>query len=205
MADASEAATRLLIDDLEDGDITTLPVLGGQGDWFTVNDGSGQQFPFPCALASAAETGGRAMHTFGQGFVSAAGGYSLLGFRLNSNQNGCKKAVDASQYTGIEFLARGQGVLRFFIGTTAVNPPGDLGTCEVGCYDAHGLSISLNESWGLYRIPFRYLSQEGWGTIAPFDPAQLLSVMWSAKVERGSIVPSSCFDFWIDQVALYRE
>jgi hypothetical protein len=29
--------------------------------------------------------------------------------------------------------------------------------------------------------------------------------MWSAKVERGSIVPSGCFDFWIDEVAFCRE
>ena len=96
-------------------------------------------------------------------------------------------------------------MLRFFIGTTAINPPGDLGTCEVGCYDAHGLSVSLTEAWGLSRIPFRYLSQEGWGSIAPFDASQILSVMWSATIERGSIVPSGCFDFWIDDVAFYRE
>jgi len=58
---------------------------------------------------------------------------------------------------------------------------------------------------GMYRIPFRFLAQEGWGAAAPFDPAQILSIMWSAKVERGSAVPSSCFDFWIDEVAFYSE
>lgn len=196
---------RLLIDDLEDGDITTFSVLDGQGDWFVANDGSGQQFPFPCAAVSVTESGAHAMHTYGHSFVSMAGGYSLLGFRLNSDHDGCKKAVDASEFTGVEFLARGEGLLRFFIGTTAINPPGDLGTCEVGCYDAHGLSLQLGPDWGLYRIPFRYLSQEGWGSVARFDPSQILSVMWSAKVERGSVVPSSCFDFWIDDVAFYRE
>ena len=199
-----ELRPRVLIDDLEDGDVRTFPVLGGQGDWFAVNDGSGQQFPMPCAISSLTENG-RAMHTYGQGFFSQAGGYSLLGFSLRSERGGCMGPVDASHYTGIEFLARGDGVLRVFIGTTATNPTADLGTCSGACYDAHGVTLNLTPGWGLHRIPFRYLAQEGWGSIAPFDPAQILAVSWSAKIDRGSIVPSSCFDFWIDDVAFYRE
>jgi hypothetical protein len=207
MAGAADppALPRLLIDDLEDGDTQPFPVLGAHGGWFTANDGSGQQFPAPCAVSSPIENGQRAMHTYGGGFVSTAGGFSLLGLTLRTGEIGCEKGTDASRYTGVEFKARGRGWLRFFIGTTAVNPITDFGTCLDRCYDAHGQSVNLTPDWAIYRIPFRYLSQEGWGTPTSFDPSQILAIMWSAKVERGSIEPAGCFDFWIDDVAFYSE
>jgi hypothetical protein len=198
---------RLLIDDLEDGDDATPFFLNGRGAWFVANDGSGQQFPLPCTLPSelpVARNGSRfAMRTYGQGFSSAPGAYSLLGISVKSGE-GCGQPLDATGYTGIEFWARGSGTLRFFMGTVETNPPTDFGTCASGCYDAHGELFPLSGEWEFIHIPFTALHQEGWGAPAAFDPAHILTLQWSAKMGPFAVVPASCFDFLIDDVALYR-
>lgn len=209
---AQSSVDRTLIDDLEDADdLTPLVVdrggLLGRGSWFVVNDGSGRQFPSPCTLPSPVDAalglGGFAMRTYGKGFQSAPGGYSLLGISIKSGVD-CDQPLDASRFTGVEFRARGSGVLRFFMGTVETNPVLDFGTCQGGCYDSHGALLVLSSEWQSYRVPFTQVVQEGWGTPAPFDSAHILTLQWSAKATGLGATPVACFDFWIDDVALYR-
>jgi hypothetical protein len=198
---------RVLVDDFEDGDEVSLPVLGGQGVWYVVNDGSGLQFPSPCtlpSLLSEPERGSeRAMRTYGQGFLSQPGGYSLIGLSVRSGAPACDQAIDASNYQGVEFWARGSGTVRFFIGTVATNPVVDAGTCPGNCYDAHGSAVILSDDWQVFRVSFAELTQEGWGYPAAFDPSKILGLQWSAKLAPFDFTPAACFDFWIDDVAFY--
>jgi hypothetical protein len=204
-------ADGVLVDDLDDGDDLSQPFLNGRGAWFVANDGMGQQFPSSCApplpvplppaVPGASST--FAMHTYGKGFVSALGGYSLLGISVKAGAD-CSQPIDASGYSGVLFRARGRGLLRFFIGTVETNPPADSGTCMGFCYDAFGAYRQLTDEWQTFRVPFRELTQEGWGTPSYFDGAHLLTLQWSAKLAPGNATPASCFDFWIDDVAFYR-
>jgi hypothetical protein len=144
------------------------------------------------------------MHTYGQGFINTPGGYSLVGMTVKRGP-ACNEPIDASSFTGVQFWARGAGLLRFFVGTVDTNPFSDYGTCSDRCYDAHGYLFPLTEEWQLVRVPFEALMQEGWGSSAHFDPTKVLTLQWSAKEALGSYVPATCFDFWIDDVAFYRE
>jgi hypothetical protein len=201
--------SRLLIDDFEDGDDASLPLPDGQGFWFVVNDGSGQQFPAPCTLPSLLSeperASERAMRTYGQGFTTQPGGYSLIGLSVRSGAPACDQSIDASAFDGVEFWARGTGTVRFFIGTVATHPPADAGICTGTCYDAHGESVMLGPTWQLYRLRFDQLIQEGWGSPAGFDRSKILGLQWSAKVAPFNPTPSACFDFWIDDVAFYAD
>lgn len=205
--DAGSDSGRVLIDDFEDGDDQSLFALNGRGGWATVNDGSGQQFPAPCTLPSLIEHDARpgsrrGLRTYGSGFLDFAGGYSLVGLFLRGAE-ACDQPVDASAFDGVEFWARGRGVVRFFVATVATNPTTDAGTCSEGCYDAHGDSVALADDWVRVRMPFAKLVQEGWGAPADFDASQILALQWSAKQRVGDFAPASCFDFWIDDVAFY--
>lgn len=196
----------VVVDDLEDGDDLTPPFLNGRGVWFTVNDGSGQQFPNPScppALPSPLSPVASAMHTYGKGFTLNPGGYSLLGISAKSGAT-CNQPVDASGSSGVQFAARGSGFVRFFMGTVETNPIADFGTCQGGCYDSHGSIVQLTGNWTTYRVAFSQVVQEGWGAPAPFNPAHILTLQWSAKPAPGQPPPVSCFDFWIDDVAFYR-
>ncbi len=209
-AAAAPVGAALLVDDFEDGDDLTPPFLNGRGAWFTANDGSGQQFPDPaCAAALPSLVAGRsangkyAMHTYGKGFTLSPGGYSLVGISAKAGE-GCSQPVDASAFSGVQFTARGDGFVRFFMGTVETNPVADFGTCQAGCYDSHGFIVPLGPAWQTYRISFSQLVQEGWGAPAPFDPAHILTLQWSAKPAPGAPPPVTCFDFWIDDVSFYR-
>jgi hypothetical protein len=196
---------KILLDDLDDGDDLTPPFLNGRGAWIVINDGGGKQYPAPCTLPLPLSPKGEyAMHTYGKGFQAALGGYSLLGLTMKAG-NDCSQPIDASAFRGVSFRARGSGWLRVFTQTVETNPPTDFGTCTGGgCYDGHGAYRPLIDQWQTFNVPFCELRQEGWGQPAPFIPAHLLALHWSAKQQPGDATPVSCFDFWIDDVAFYR-
>ncbi len=196
----------LLIDDFEDSDSVTGPLLGGRGAWYTVNDDTGQQFPWPCALPSQYQNGNNhwEMRTYGAYFSPAPGGFANLGIALRSGAGGCHLPVDASVYVGMKFLLRGSGFVRFSIATRATNPVVQDGDCVDKCYDAHGILLQASPVPMVVYLKFSDLRQEGWGTPAVFDARQILGMQWTPKGEPMGQAPASCFDFAVDEVMFIR-
>jgi hypothetical protein len=67
--------------------------------------------------------------------------------------------LDATGYDGVEFWARGSGLVRFTAATVATTPTSNSGECQSGCYDAHGALVMLTPDWSLVRMPFVKLAQ----------------------------------------------
>ena len=59
-----------------------------------------------------------------------------------------------------------------------------------------------HEVWNEYYVPFYSLQQRPWGVQRPFDAATILNLIWEAVVDGHQ---AACFDFWLDDVALYRD
>jgi hypothetical protein len=218
--------TLLLIDDFEDDGQqhwVTRYAFGGRGGWFMANDGSGAQYPWQCLVTSPndrasdlLDSSARALHVFGSGFSQVLGNarFAQVGASLLTNAPGCVSPMDASTMTGVRFLARaglgatlGNASMRFSLQTAETNPPEAHGLCDNtiqgSCYNAHGTYFTVSEQWTEFLVPFSFVAQEqDWGTQVPFDPTQLLGMVWEA---RDSAERPPCFDFWIDDVAFYKD
>jgi hypothetical protein len=199
------------VDDLEDGDALTEQVFGVTGGWYVSNSGEGLQFPSPSpsnswctALSSPAQSlsphaSAFAMHTYGSGFAIPGSGWAQVGIGFRPAPE-CNQPLDASGATGITFWVRGsseQQNVRFSVATTATVGVENGGTCTTGCYDYHGLSLAVGSGWVQYFVPFSALEQEQWGAPVAFDPATILNLIWDPR--------APCFDYWIDDVAFYRD
>jgi hypothetical protein len=196
VATARERGSSALVDDLETGDAPS--------DWFAVNDGSGQQFPLPCAIRSplAGERGTNnawAMHTYG--FSAAGFQWAMIGRHLRGPL-GCKAPIDARGFSGIRFWAKGPGTIRVAVATVVTTALEHGGTCRALCYDNHQTNVELSRAWATYEVPFGELVQLGYGTPVQLDPSQILDVTWGPVDSTG--FGGQCFDFWIDDVAFYR-
>lgn len=122
--------------------------------------------------------------------------------------------LDGHLWTGISFWARrgasGRNALRVELSdrstdeesagrdgaaTCAPNPSPDV--LETGC-DKYGAHIVLDEDWHLFLLPFAELDQAGWGKPAPVLD---LTALWSLRYSYGP----GTWDYWLDDVALYRD
>lgn len=206
--------TLWLLDDFEDGNEATLHVFSGRGGWYINNDGSGIQYPSPCALPTAdseREGSAFAMRSFGRDFAGVPGGWAELGVSLRAGA-GCTSPIDASAATGVRFWAKSSVPIRFSVSTVATNDLANGGECVptdvlgFQCFDSFGLLIPPSPTWQEYFIPFELLEQEGWGLPATFDKSEILGLSWGAKsVGAYGTSPAVCFDMWIDDVAFYAE
>ncbi len=184
-----------LIDDMEsDSGITGLD---GAGSWFASNDGMTQQTPSagsfvrdaglegPGAMGSA-----YALHSTAEVSDGADWGATV--------QLDFDAAVNASQWAGVKFWAKGSGSPRFNVVSANTLPSEEGGTCSGECYDSHGIPITLREDWTEVKVLFEDLSQEGFGTPADFDPSTVLAIAVAAK-DPGS------YDIWLDDVRFFTE
>jgi hypothetical protein len=197
LGSASHAGVTL-IDDLED-DVTL-------GLWMSPNDGSGFQFPRPCAISSLlqGERGPgntKAMRTYGR--MPPGQHWAKVGRLLRSSPPQCDHPFDASGFMGVRFWAKGPGTIRVVIGSVATTERQSGGSCDQNCFDGHQKPVTLSDVWASYEIPFASLTQEGWGTRVDFEPSQLLDINWGA-IDPLTGLMAECFDFWIDDVAFYR-
>lgn len=211
--------TLLLLDDFEDGDTRSKFLLNARGYWFSISSGvPGQLFPAPdCPFvtslldASISDGSSIAIHSYGLGFGTRATDYAQVGVTLHAGAPQCLQPVDASNLTGVRFKARtgtlapsAFGLIRLYVKTVLVASPDNRGTCTGVCFDSHGATVAVTDQWTEYFVPFTQLTQQGWGTPAPFLPSQILDLLWSPTVDQyGSLAP--CFDYWIDDVAFYKE
>ncbi len=192
-----------MIDDFEDGDQIILDRGERVGQWSAYNDGSPGSSQSPAAgQAVKPEMGGAngttyAVHTSGQGFADWGAG---IQFDLQNTGNGAsaRKPYNASQYSGIQFYARGSGSVRLELPISATTPASSGGTCAADCSNSHGLPLTLTSEWKLINVPFDVLAQEeGWGAAANFDSAGILGLAFKAVVPDGG---TADFDFWIDEL-----
>jgi len=206
--------TSFPIDDLEDGDTETELVLGVHGSWFT-EGWSCTQFPRPDAVKSSPATSfeslpsAYAMHTF-------ATSYGLLGISFVQVRPTCLEPLDASGMTGIVFWAKGTRIpqmFRFTVRTTTVPTPEN--RCVVDpsyCYEDHSIFVLLGEDWRRYVVPFSSLggsfidpSPSGPQPVPPANAARIVELIWNGADPARFGGAADCFDFWIDDVAFYRD
>jgi hypothetical protein len=184
-----------LIDDLEDENQWVGPVLGARGAWYVASEGLGSTFPTSgCAPVTSPATefvdhaSNAAMHFYGSGGFT----YAQIGIGLRSGAPACDQPLYALGMTGIRFWAKGTSSLqhvRFMIGTPEVTPPEYGGTCQVGCYNYPKVSELFNDEWREYLVPF--------AALGVFTPT-ILTLIWESE-------QSDCFDFWLDDVAFYKD
>jgi len=188
-----------MIDDFEDGNGALIPADGRQGFWYVFNDGSVGSSQTPAADMVLPELGGasgtnRAMHTNGTGFTEWGAGLGI-DFKNMGGNNAMKMAYDASGYTGIVLMAKGNGPVRASVQIEATTPEGEGGTCVSDC-DLHGMLLNLTEQWQQFVLPFDQLNQEGWGTPAAWDAMTTTGLQFRVNANVD-------FDFWVDEIGFY--
>jgi hypothetical protein len=188
----------------------THTVLGGVGAWYSANDGSGQQFPdAPCFVPSPAgelapHASAFAARTYGTDPISAEG-YAQIGISFRSSPPACDGPLDASGMSGVRFLIRSaeSTTIRLGVGTVATNPIDDGGSCLSDCYDSFMIDVQAGDGWTEYYVDFATLRQGGWsGVPVPWDSSTILNLTWQKELSGGV---NACFDFWVDDVAFYRD
>jgi hypothetical protein len=183
-----------LIDNFEDNNSQSVPVLGRGGYWWLHHDPNGSTL-LPEKFAP--EDGGpgtskKALHV--HGVTSSENGAYGSSVGVNIAEKGL---YDGSQYVGISFKAKvGPGstkAVRLKVGD--VNTHGQLGTCET-CWNHFGKDLQLTTEWQEYKLLFSELKQaDGWGAPRPpsITPSQLASIDWT-------IGPGATFDLWVDEL-----
>jgi hypothetical protein len=118
-----------------------------------------------------------------------------LGINLNTvGDDGC--AYDASVYDGISLCVRGTETVSLRITTNATVPTTRGGQCAENCDDHFALDITLSDSWECLQIAWGDLSQEGWGTAATFDPAEIIGIQLQ-------FAAATAFTLYVDDLAFW--
>jgi hypothetical protein len=215
-----------LVDDFEDGD-GVLPAIGGRyGAWVSFNDGTGTQTPAsgsPVLPEVVDASANYVLHETGSSFAVQgplpSGGFAFgAGVGVNINQDPVTfmpGPYDASGYEGIAFNFRYAvpsnlvplQILGFYVGTSATTPIAEGGTCVSDCYDDYSFVGSVPFSPLYFSGFFRWsdLTQQGFGTPVPFDPATIISFKWIVQFpDYAQDVSANTFDFQLDNLAFVR-
>jgi hypothetical protein len=113
---------------------------------------------------------------------------------LRSVHGGSKCSMNASNFKGIRFRARGKGRVAVNLQVPEVVPGEYEGRCKDRCWDTHKKWIVLGEQWQSYSLPWDVFQQDGWGVAARFSPSQLLGLTFAAG--KGDLP----VDLWVDDV-----
>lgn len=198
-----------LIDDLEDGDDAIAEANGRLGGWYTFNDMTvgGTQTPPETGFvptAGGADGSAYAAATSGKGFTEWGAG---MGFDLNNPEavgmTGPRGTYDVTPYRGIAFYAKSNVPVRLAVATTGVTATTEGGLCTPSttmgqeCDDTHGANLSISSDWKEFTLEFADLRQGGWGKVVPFEPTDVMAVLF--QVDK-----SLEFDFAVDNVRFYE-
>lgn len=195
-APVAESDEVLLIDDFEAG-LQTVGSSGGR--WISFDDRSGGQFEWETVSAEGDE--GATLHVAAQDFRE----WSSFGVDVRASEGPeARCALDAKDFKGVRFSARGKGTLRVRAGTVGTLPTIDGGTCPSGeaCYDQPGAFVRLTSEPQVFEIPFCGMRIQGWG--APptrWDPGELVHIHFVIQ----SLFQTNGFEVWLDDLELYRE
>ena len=206
-----------LLDDIEDGDGAIEEIDGRYGSWFSYNDDAANKSQVPSPDSDFVGTEGGANGSMfaaaskGEGYKVWGAGF---GFDLNNTGEGGplgegeKKAWDASKYTGLRLMAKGNVPLRVGIlvseavevdaggGCTPPPPPAEGEEEAPGCGDSFGKTLSLTGEWKEYRLDFTSLKQDGWGIKATWDAKTVTSVMFDVEADQK-------FDVAVDDLSFF--
>jgi len=189
-----------MLDDGEDNNGQVIKVDGRDGYWFTFVDTEGSTIeprgPYQMAPGGRPAGGGLPeshYHAHLSGKLAASGKsiYAGVGFALSNPKSG----FDLSAAKGIQFWAKGPGLVRFKTPDLNTDPSGD--RCS-DCYNDFGADIYLSERWERYTVLFEELEQQpGWGDRAPHvATGGILAVQWQFTTAGAD------FDFAFDDVVL---
>ena len=165
--------------------------------WSSFNDVQ----PISNAFMIAREAGGAdgtafAGHYMGTGAKTPVMGGFGVGtiYNMAIDTTAMIYCVDITQFDGVTFWAKaataGSKVgVNFVLPTTNMAPQGD---CTTGCYNHPQKTVTLTTDWQQYTVPFA--SALG-GTGAKVG---------SVLQEIGWLSPDATWDFWIDEIQLYK-
>ncbi|HYQ05167.1 MAG TPA: hypothetical protein VER96_41105 [Polyangiaceae bacterium] len=184
-----------IIDDFEDGDISTLPALGGRvGNWYAYGDGTGSGLAEALVVNRGASK--QALHAKGMNFSKWGSG---VGTDINHSSD--KLPYDASAYVGVTFWARSA------TGTAALNvalPDIDTDALTKGktcttCDHHYFKAVTATTAWQRFTIMFADLSLESGDAPEPtaFKPGAMSSVQFR-------FAPGTAYDVYIDDLAFLK-
>lgn len=188
-----------LIDDLNDGDRFIPGNSGRVGAWKDSHDSTptGTMYPDPLNPFTPTDTGDPcrryAAYVKGAGFSDWGADFSV----------GLGSPYNASKYTGVTFWAKSDAsasqVVHVSFPNKDTHPDGGLckpnSTGSKQCYDHYGTRPTLTPTWTKFTIPFKELSQDGWGMQATaFDPSTLFEILFQ-------IPENATFAIWVDDIA----
>ena len=188
-----------LLDDWEENDSRVAPLDGRAGNWATYDDGTGKQTPpdksplFPSRIHGGRGASTRALHMVGGKFKDWG-----VTFGAELADAAC---YDASAYAGIEFWAKGPGVIKVGFQMIDVQDEKYGGLCksEPDCYNTHRKVVELSKGWKHYTVRWEELAQlYQAGPPLTFDPRRV------RFFEFGIGPDSTPFDLWIDDVAFVK-
>lgn len=181
------AAASPFIDDLEDGNASTLDRFGV---WYVFDD---EESPSSLDLTTLIAPGGFGRSRFaariaGSGFHFYAG----MGVAL-----GC--ARDVSAFEGYRFAVKAGGPHSFDakVPTAATVLVENGGACTIGCEDHFSERVTLTDAgWHECSIRFRDLAQQGYGAPVAFDARKVMGMEFIASAA------DQPFDITVDNVEL---
>ncbi|MGE5782985.1 MAG: hypothetical protein ACM3ZE_00275 [Myxococcales bacterium] len=183
--------SELGIDDFEDGNRILSSSAQRLGIWYGFHAGTCAADPATgdAFLPKSPSGNGSlfAAHTQGTACQASDWAGGGIGFNfLSSTQNGIETVCanyDASAYTGIGFDAKGTGEIRV-----------EVCISDVIDNDCHGAYFGLSSTtWTRYDLRWAMLTQNGWGTVKPFNMAHLKKIQFLSKTQN--------FSFDIDNVS----
>jgi hypothetical protein len=111
--------------------------------------------------------------------------------------SGERCVYDASPYTGIRFWTRGNDVsVRLIATNPVIIPTSEGGTCEVECWDNHGVAFTAPSEWTEVFVPFTELAQRWTTPLVAFDATGIFTVEFTLDVDLD-------YDIWIDDLGFY--
>ena len=186
-----------LLDDWEENDSRVAPLDGRAGNWATYDDGTGKQTPpdksplFPSRIAGGRGSSNRALHLFGGKFKDWG-----VTFGAELANAAC---YDASAYGGIEFWAKGPGIIKVGFQMLDVQDEKYGGLCKTDCYNTHRTVIELSKTWKHYAVRWDELHQlYDAGPALTFDPRRV------RFLEFGIGPENTPYDLWLDDVAFVK-
>jgi len=199
-AEPSPKGDVALLDDFEDADNKLFKAFQREGWWFTAADNTEGSHVSPMKFApeklpeaEATKDNGYAVHFTASGQKDWG---AVWGVTLKWESKGIRCPFNASNFAGIRFRARGPGAMRVTVGIPETMPSEAGGSCKAKCYDSYGKVVHMSQCWDEYLVRWDQLQQGGWGNEARFDPARVIQLAFTARVED---LPA---DFWLDDIAL---